>query len=241
MGRWSTLPGVLEISLGSTRIAMEEISSEPAKQFVQWFAERRQDRALRRPWVLWLGSYISAVTPSLIPLADEIFAAVIRELATLTPENKLKALTRRAQGDLLPQGRLSSSLSDVPFEVKLGEIEQHTGSFVSGMVKALLPLQTPPNANHDAIVQLFKTGELFDLIVTTNFDECLESLFPFCRIVPVGAPFSVPSGRPLVKLHGTISDPKTIATTMRALAFRTVGGKWTHSVIEMLANKDVLF
>ena len=196
------------------------------------------------PWVLWFGSAVSVEKPSAVPMGPAIIGALIKELASGTEPCRpaVERMLRQGRRDLDRNGRRDLSARHVPFEVILGEVANHTEMFVPRLLEELMPSSTTaPNRNHEAIAELFRHG-LVDLLVTTNFDECQEAALGTIApppMVPVSGPFTV-SGPGLLKLHGTISDPPTLAATPEGLGSRSTD-EWRGSLAAALAGRNILF
>ncbi len=195
------------------------------------------------PWVLWIGSAVSVEEPASVPMAPAIIGALLRELASGSEpcDPAVEDLLRRGRCELDRNGRHDLLARRVPFEVVLGEVANHTEVFVTRLLQELMPPgAAAANGNHDAIAKLLGHG--VDLVVTTNFDECLEAAFgdpPLSRAVPTAGRFDVPR-RGLLKVHGTVSDPASLAATPEGLAMR-ISDAWRDSLADALAGRDVLF
>ncbi len=197
----------------------------------------------RAPWVLWLGSAVSVEHPSAIPGVPALVGALLEVLGRgdETGDRAARGVQQRAQRDLSTDGRNDLLRSGVPFEVILGEIANHSDGFVPAFLERLVPrgAGAVPNPNHLAVAALL--GRRVDLVVTTNFDECLEATgVPFSRVVPAIGGFSVPKSPGLLKLHGTISQADSVAVNPRTLADRA-RPRWQRSLADCLAGRSVLF
>ena len=205
-----------------------------------------------RPWVIWAGSAISCSAPANLPLTQAIVSALIDYLADYDDSKSKLARLSTAKGDFRSRGTYdllqkvrgvpTGASWRMPFEAIMGEMSNHTGEFVRELLTSLIPAgpDAQPNQNHRAIAELATAG-LVDIVVTTNFDECLEPLWPGFVLVPTDGAFEAPSGaRTLIKLHGTISDFQSVAVNPGALA-RRARPDWQGSVENLVRDRDVLF
>lgn len=140
----------------------------------------------------------------------------------------------------------------MPFEAILGEIGAHTGPFLPSFLTHLFQPATP-NLLHQAITALAARG-IFDLVITTNFDECADGIWPDSGTVVVpgvrqgqsGGEVEVPTTihgmqtPVLLKLHGTISSFDTVAATQDGLRKRATG-EWQERLGQLLEGRQVLF
>lgn len=200
----------------------------------------------RGPWVLFVGSPISVAEPTCVPGVLAIVDALLAELGEGEEKSVPEAspLLREASVDLArnDRKRLLREHRSVPFEVILGEIANHTGDFVPRFVEEMVPrrYEALANANHMAIARLVDAG-LVDLVVTTNFDESLEVATPRLSVsTPLGNELEVPGFPGLLKLHGTISRPETLALDLESLARRD-RPEWREFVARELQGRHVLF
>ncbi|MFN8628847.1 MAG: SIR2 family protein [Chloroflexota bacterium] len=193
-----------------------------------------------RPWVLWLGAAVSIAEPAAAPMAGPVRAALLRLLAGEGEGPPARDDPARAAVDRLTAWA-DPPLGAMAFEALLGEVAAHTGSFVPRLLEALYPARAEarPAATHRAVAAL--VPGVFDLVVTTNFDECLEEASPTLAgpLVPAGGAFN-PRGRRLLKVHGTASDPASLAATPEGLRTRT-GDEWQGSLEAAIAGRSVLF
>jgi pentatricopeptide repeat protein len=213
--------------------------SEPARfeldDFVEFFFHQPE------PWILWLGSYVSIERPAAVPGVGAILDALAEELSRgdepAVPE---AAALLTNSGDLFKVLRER----DVPFEVILGQAYDHTGLFVTGYLQQTVPASAQPNPNHRAAVALALGAARapVGLVITTNFDECLEAAsgHRFTVSSPQQGPFEIPTSPGLLKVHGTISDPASLGVTPAALAKRDTL-QWRTSLASSLAGRNVLF
>jgi tetratricopeptide (TPR) repeat protein len=110
---------------------------------------------------------------------------------------------------------------EIPFEAFLEDLHRHAD------LKALFGLfaEGKPNAGHRFLARL-ATADLVTTIVTTNFDELIEQ-----ALADQGVPFQVAwrpedlvaatrggEGVHVVKLHGTVSDPGSLALLLERVA-----------------------
>ena len=220
----------------------------PSEDFWSYF----HAAASRRPWIVWVGSAISASAPSGIPLTDAIVGTLLEYLGECGGHGNrhgrlstaLKDFGSDGPHDLVHKVRVPEALPAwrMPFEAVLGEVSGHAGGLVRAFLTALIPsrLHAQPNPNHQAVVELARKN-LVDVVVTTNFDECFEPIWPWPVIVPTEGAFTAPGGQPiLVKLHGTIGDFPSVAVNPDALA-RRARPDWQESVESLLRDRDVLF
>ncbi len=197
--------------------------------------------AARAPWVLLVGAGVSVAAPARVPLAAPIIEAL------------LSVVTQPSDGDAGSIDALRQSLVDLrrrrpgsltrymPFEAILGEVAAHS-AFVPSLLKAMFPAEgtARPNRDHRAVAELVRAGYV-DLVLTTNLDECLEGVLDrhSCSVhYELG---EVTPKRPaLVKLHGTVSRPDSLAATPAGLAERVNDASWQASLLSAIAGRDVL-
>ena len=213
--------------------------SQPAQyeldDFVEFFFRQPE------PWVLWLGSYVSIERPAAVPGVGAILDALAEELSRghepAVPEAASLLANSKSLFNVLRE-------RDVPFEVILGQVYDHTGPFVTEYLRQVVPSSAQPNANHRAAAALaLGAGRAtVDLVITTNFDECLEAAsgHRFTVSVPQEGAFASPKSPGLLKVHGTISDPASLGVTPAALARRDTP-EWRDSLASSLAGRNVLF
>lgn len=220
---------------------------------IEEFASRFRRDSRNSPWVLWIGSAISCASPARVPLAGPIVRALVRYLAGCGTDNEPHDdMLRNALCDFGASGalRLAGGLLEegaregwrMPFEAILGEVSEHTGDLIQAFLEDLVPSAqaAQPNPNHAAIASLASAG-LVDFVVTTNFDECLEPVWPGGVLVSTQEAFGTPSASPLlIKVHGTISDFASVAVNPDALAKRA-RAEWQESLADVLRNRRVLF
>ena len=195
------------------------------------------------PWVLWLGSWTSIERPAGVPGVGPMLEALMGELGA-----GREPAVPEADGLLAQAGQLLGVLRKrrVPFEVILGQVSDHTGSFVQTYLQNVTPPSAAGNPNHRAAADLAlgspSVMAMVDLVVTTNFDECLETAsgHRLNVLVPQEGSFGAPPSPGLLKLHGTISDPASLGTTPAALARRDTP-EWSDSLTSCLAGRNVLF
>jgi hypothetical protein len=214
-------------------------------EFVSFFFAQRD------PWVLWLGSSISIEEPSRIPSADAMLDALLDEMSEGDEPGVPEAGLRLARAHrLLARGgefALRKQVGpSVPFEIALGQVWDHTDPFVPTYLEKITPRDARPNPNHLAAAVLAlgsaSSPARVRLIVTTNFDECLEGAAR-SRIavsVPKQGAFPILPAPGLLKLHGTISDRSSLGATPAALAQRD-SREWRDSLVQCLGTSNVLF
>ena len=132
----------------------------------------------------------------------------------------------------------------IPFEAIVGEVESHTGGLIPAFIDALFSRagSARQNGHHEVAVALREAG-LFECIITTNFDECLEAV-PGSSDTPLNpqAPDAWEwRGEPLIKVHGSISTPGSLAATPTGLAVRAPRSPWNRSLVDFLEGRNVLF
>lgn len=211
------------------------------EEFVRYFHETARES----PWILWIGSAVSCPAPSLQPSAYPLVQALCSYLA----DDEEDRLLTRALEDFTGGGTLDLTASSMigspvawrmPFEAVMGEIANHTGKLVQSLLEEAFPRKVAcrPNSNHVAITELVGAG-LVDLVVTTNFDECLDGIWTGPVMIPVDD-FRLPATSPtLVKVHGTMSDYATVAVNPDALAKRS-RLSWRDSLVNLLRGRRVL-
>jgi hypothetical protein len=99
-----------------------------------------------------------------------------------------------------------------------------------------------PNANHLAIRQLLSRREWkLTGVITTNFDEYVERALsgqPFSYRVR-GSPTASGTGPPLLKVHGTLKEPASIAVTLEDVLCR-LDDQAIADLREILANRTII-
>lgn len=203
------------------------------------------------PWVLWLGAAVSQAPPACVPASKAIRAGILQELGRLEDPTQRQLIVRSLKAfaeaqaflDKRPGVALGASRT-MAFEAFLDEVRLHSGGFVPELIETLFSSDNRPNADHHAAVRLLARGGV-DLIITTNFDECIETAaaqvaLSLDVIVPVTGPFSCRSGRTLVKLHGTVSRLDSVAAGMGGLDARARSGEWRASLLDTIAHRNVL-
>jgi len=130
----------------------------------------------------------------------------------------------------------------MPFEILMEEIRLHSDQFVPLVLDRLFgtDAKASPNAEHIAANELMASGEV-EAIITTNLDECLEAASNAPRVaVPVTGSFSI-TPADLLKVHGTIGRPDTIAATIRGVELRAESEQWQDSLVTALRGRSILF
>jgi hypothetical protein len=176
-------------------------------------------------------------------------AAEVREaLLTFLRERAAEAAPVMDRALLRPIDHLARDLSrgdelSPPFEAVMAEVANNTGALVPRLLAQLYPdrANSHPNANHRAVVTLLRRVDGPAFLVTTNFDECLEAAgIPEDRVeVTVDRAFAPPPNG-LLKLHGTISAPGSVAATSDGLSRRRNSRPWVSSLLDAVAGRDVL-
>jgi hypothetical protein len=184
-----------------------------------------------------LGSAVSLGEPAAVPGTGQILNALFAQLEVHDP--------RVPSADHRPLGEEWGKFSDrMPFEAILGEIDAHNSGLVSAFLQELIPeaAASAPNEHHRISAELRRAG-LFDFIVTTNLDECLEAVrgAPLTVLTPAPPDKWSWGGQALVKVHGTTSAPATLAATDAGLGVRGGGSPWQGSLIDLLRRRNVLF
>jgi tetratricopeptide (TPR) repeat protein len=199
-------------------------------------------RGSPRPWLLWVGAGVSVLPPTSAPAAGP-FIDALAEVLTGPPDatGRAKELLTRARDTLRSGGSAPLSGSSMPFEAIVAEVWSHTGDFVPRLLERAYPSldEARPNRIHRAIGRL--VPNVFERVITTNFDECLEASSPALgrRLVPVTGTFS-PSTERLIKVHGTISDRRSLAATPEGLRQRADSSAWRDSLARLLEGRRVL-
>ncbi|MCC9167376.1 SIR2 family protein [Pontibacter harenae] len=116
-----------------------------------------------------------------------------------------------------------------PFEALMGDIgfkyDGHVEKLTRGHMNSLFQIGSPNN-NHYFISNLYKKG-FIDKVVTTNFDCLIEKALEkdgSYKSFKTEAEFDKVqwhnSDRTLIKIHGCISDPSSIRTSLEAVSNR---------------------
>jgi hypothetical protein len=162
---------------------------------IEELSPKRVAQDLQQLWTnegltVFVGSFVSAKSPTSLPMAQEMKLGLVR------------AIWERAK-PVLPSSvrpvRLSqltrSGFADLPLELIVDEVLQRTGIGIDQLLEFMRI--APPNLNHRVLATLLDRG--IASVMTTNFDELIER-----SQQPVGR-----SAR-LTKLHGTISNPESL-------------------------------
>lgn len=186
-------------------------------------------------WVVWLGSGASLAAPSNVPGVTDLLAALFGVLGSPVGQ-QARRLIRRTMRQV---GSAEDLVAQIPFEVAVGEIFRCTRDLVTDFLAGVIPDRgrAQPNATHRAAHALMSDG-FADLVITTNFDECLEAAGPWSALVPGGDAFTV-NAHNLLKIHGTVSRAETLVATMEAV-LRRVRKEWTQSLSAVVAGKRIL-
>ena len=198
-----------------------------------------------RPWVLWLGSAVSYAPPSVMPGVATVMDGILDHVtASATPAGRHvhRAVTSAVHD--LRSGRLAPAFERMPFEAKMGELDAHLPGFIPAFLGTAYAGDRPNDSHRAAVAML---GGLVDLIVTTNFDTCLESALAergtagdgVVVATPVSGSFEVPLPA-ILKVHGTIDQPDSIAATVGGLAIRANDPDWRESLRRALAGRSIL-
>jgi tetratricopeptide (TPR) repeat protein/NAD-dependent SIR2 family protein deacetylase len=179
--------------------------------------------------VLFVGAGISR--NSGVPIVGEMVPYILGQLG-------LDPVDRDA---LFAAGKLR-----MPFELFLQTLADHTN------VDHLIDIFTlgTPNVNHFLLAGLMKAGYV-RTIVTTNFDQLLETALTVDKMVP-GRDFLVADDEPtfaaidwqgshtprLVKIHGGVADRRSMAAMLRAVADRVRSEHRAHIIRYVFAEGD---
>ena len=207
------------------------------------FLERR---GLGPDAILWVGSGISLGGASGLPLVGPVVGALLEWLAGPIGANEQDLFLGRQTAARMREGGadpvIAKGPGGPPFEAVMGDIAVRFGSVVDAYLSGLYPDagHAQPNANHMALAGILQLARAH-LVVTTNFDECIEAAAapPGGVTVPISGAFDPPA-QSLVKLHGTISRPDTLAATAAGLSQRRSSRAWQDSLASMLAGRDVV-
>lgn len=168
--------------------------------------------ALASRWLLFLGAGASMAPPSRRPNFSELFAGVLRSIGWLPIDG------RWCRPDYP-----SFAESEIPAEVLFGTLRRFGVAFAGEVAAALSGVEA--NAVHDIAARVLACD---GAVWTTNIDLCVEAA---CREPPrragravlsrrtrrvgagVLAPLSSAGPATLVKFHGTVEDPRTLAFT----------------------------
>ncbi len=157
------------------------------------------------------GSAISIWKPSSLPTAPALRDAIINSLF------RGNHLLADLQAEL--EHQLLKSPANVPIrlETVLDEIDQHVAETIPRCISVLATGE--PNLIHHAIADWIMSGRV-SVLYTTNQDTLVERALE-SRGAMRDQDFTVATpatprrlcGLPIIKLHGTIDDPKSIRTT----------------------------
>ena len=176
-----------------------------------------------------VGSAISIWEPSCLPTALALRDSIIRALFR---KNRLLA---DLEVELEHHLFTTSGETSLRLETVLEEIDSHIPGILPSFISVLASGE--PNTIHHAIADWILSGTI-SILYTTNQDTLIERALElrgarrgsnFTVVTPDSQTIGLPS--PLVKLHGTIDDPKTIRTT-----FTQVGQQLPFYVTERLEN-----
>jgi hypothetical protein len=201
---------------------------------------------LRTGWVLWIGAGTSLPLPAGLPTVGPVIDVLLKRLgAAGSGSSSTDRLAARVAEWFRESGRydlVSGAPGGPSFEAVMGEVAGHTGGLVGDYLRRLYPskARSQPNSNHRVIVELAQAGDC-SLVVTTNFDQCIEAAgFPADRVlVPGPRGFETCPGT-LLKVHGTSSRPASMAATPAGLSSRANSPAWSRSLLEAIRGRDVL-
>ena len=174
------------------------------------------------PFCLFCGAGISLYSD--VPLAGTLVTAVL-DLVGMNDGTKSEFLSVQ-----------------LPFESVMEVLLQATG--LQDLFKVFQG--TKPNQDHVLFARLAARGFL-STVVTTNFDTFLED-----SLNEQGVPFDLyyrdqelrriswNSGRvQLLKLHGTLRDPRSLAITIRGVANQTLVANRAEALLELLGHPGI--
>lgn len=172
--------------------------------------------------VVFVGAGVSMLPPTCLPswwdVNRAVVTALVEQVSRIFPTNAARSLgetvTARQKAGRLPP--------EYQAEIIAGRLPR-------GYFDVLRCLDSDqPNAAHDHLVALARTGRL-RAIVTTNFDRVIESAFQQAAVplvvcarpdafaqLAARLPDTFKSGEPchLLKLHGSAEDPETVIDTL---------------------------
>jgi hypothetical protein len=163
-------------------------------------------------WLLFLGAGASKGPPTHLPDFAELSAGVLGAIGW-----------RRREDSWHHQWYPSFPAPDIPAEVLFGTLRRSGVSFTDAVAAELGGVS--PNAVHDVAARVLASG---GSVWTTNADRgveaaCRDAPLRFGRVLPqrqrrpVSAPLLQPltsaGASSLVKFHGSVEDPRTLAFT----------------------------
>jgi tetratricopeptide (TPR) repeat protein len=170
---------------------------------------------------LFVGSFVSARSPSGLPMAAELKQAVLTSLWHGC-RRQLNPVLAGSPSTLLR----GSEWSALPLEMVIEEILAATDIPVGKLLSFVD--RAAPNYNHAVLARLLDEGST--QVVTTNFDEAIEKVW------------STPdSRRNLSKPHGTISDPEEVAIRLTQIGRRIPSVKQRKDLEKALRGRDICF
>jgi hypothetical protein len=202
-----------------------------------WLRERLHDQE----FVLFAGAGISVPPPASAPTFVDLRNGVVRALADLllergvldaahvtAVEHALRALEGRSDLTLPPEHVFGLAKRPLGFER------------VSQLLVASLA-RGAPNANHTAIRRLIRPeGARLAGVVTPNFDTYLEQALEGIPLRRTVVDFvEGEQGFPLLKPHGSLERPDSIAITIDRVA-RPLRGIARESIRELAAGQIVV-
>ncbi len=211
----------------------------------------------RRELVIFAGAGISIARPSslvgFLDLQNEVLWALHRQLAA-----HLSRHYRDVYGEIRSkqlEGTVSTKASNVPpeyvMELCKRELECTTDDRRHFALEPILTFsKAVPNANHIALAGLLYTKQV-RAVFTTNFDTLIEQAYALLRpsdskrvlkVYKTLEDFSSARGFPrgLYKLHGCITEPNSIVTSLDDVGRRAVQQKY-NSFKTALKRYVVLF
>lgn len=177
---------------------------------------------MAHPKVWWVGAGISADCPTCAPtasqLAEQLAKALLKLVRTMPSTVAAQRFLHRKRSHWIRVLSMRSSAvtgaQTVAFEQLVGVLQEQLDKDLALLTLAFDNLE--PNANHTFLAQRLAAG---DLVITTNFDSCIERAFnegfPGRKLTVAFRPEQIVralqpnilSDATLIKLHGSLRDP----------------------------------
>lgn len=170
---------------------------------------------------LFVGSFVSARSPTSLPMAAEFKQAVLTTLWRGC-RSRLNSVLAGPPSTMLR----GSQWPALPLEMLIEEVLAATEIPVDQLLSFLD--EATPNYNHAVLARLLDEGST--RVVTTNFDELIEE----ARSVPGDR-------RKLSKPHGTISDPAEVTIRLTQVGRRILSVKKRRDLEKDLYGRDICF
>ena len=175
--------------------------------------------------MFWVGAGVSASPPAGLPLGESLTRFVLSEACGSTSGEKLETLWSHARALCLEMAadtplpalpRLESVLGAI------GRLEANAPADLQFLPGLRCMADAPPNVNHLLLARLVCRGAL---VVTTNFDLCLQSAVARVAGVSCGPTVrdgmfhhdACPGGGAIVHVHGCADAPDGLGATLSAV------------------------